>query len=248
MDRNYLEARLRQLPILGEAGQKALHDARLLVVATSGLGSAAFLVAALLGFGRIEGLDPDLLETVNLHRFVLGGVKDRGRWKSEVCAERTAEMDPTIQVSTIVDRLESPRGVEALTRADAVTVCAYVNEPRAFANDRCVRLRKPLLDIGSGARLVDGKLRTMGCRASLHMPGHACLRCIYLDDEPMPQSHVSWLPVNLLAVALGVDELVAYLTGYRPVRANHFVFDALTGRLDAMMVESRPDCPHCSSG
>jgi molybdopterin/thiamine biosynthesis adenylyltransferase len=246
MDRDYLKARTRQLAFLKRKGQRVLHGSTLLVVGSSGAGSPAILVGALAGFGEILAVDPEPLKPPNLHRFVLGGVKDLDRWKSKICARRMGEMDPTVRVSAVVDRLESSRGVEALTRADAVAVCTDVNEPRTFANDRCVRLRKPLLDVGSGAHLVDGELRMMGCRASLYMPGHACLECIYLDAEPMPQSHVSWLPLNLLAVSVGMDALVAYLTGYRPVTANHFVFDALTGRLDAMMVASRPDCPLCA--
>jgi molybdopterin/thiamine biosynthesis adenylyltransferase len=171
-----------------------------------------------------------------------------GRPKAQIATETVGDIDPSIDVSAIVNRVETPEGLKAVCDSEAVILCPDDNQTRVGVHGYCVALGIPLLDIGSGGMLRDGALATFGCRASLFMPGHACLHCVYLDDEPMPHSQISYLPLNLTVVGLGLDMLVAYLTGYRAVRANHVICDFLTGNVDEMMVSSRADCPHCGRG
>ena len=247
MNRQYLARVKRQLPILGTSGQRTIHKSRLCIVGASGNGSPACSAAALIGFGQIDIIDPQLLEPCNCNRFVLGGWKDLGHPKAEICARGIREIDPSIRVSAVVDRVETDEGLQALSKADAVILCVDRNEPRIVVNEYCAELGKPLLDLGCGGVIRDGVLRSFGWRASLFMPGHACLECLFLDQQPMRQSHISYCPLNMQVVGVGLDLLVAYLTGYREVNVNHIVCDVLAGRISGLMVSSRDDCPHCGS-
>jgi adenylyltransferase/sulfurtransferase len=78
------------LPEIGLEGQRALLDARVLLIGAGGLGcpTAQYLAAA--GIGTLGIVDFDVVDASNLHRQVLYGTRDVGRPKVEVASERIA--------------------------------------------------------------------------------------------------------------------------------------------------------------
>ena len=56
------ERYVRQVPLLGEAGQKKLHDTTVFIAGAGGLGSPASLYLAAAGIGSIRICDLDVIE------------------------------------------------------------------------------------------------------------------------------------------------------------------------------------------
>lgn len=115
---------------------------------------------------------------------------------------------------------------------------------RVFLQKQSLELRKPLLDLGSGGLVYDGKLRTLGSRVSLYVPGQACLFCQTLDEDDPGLSHISMVIPNVIAAAIGLNLLLAYLSGYTSVK-NFAFFDALSNSLISMQITSRRGCLYC---
>jgi len=133
------------LPGIGSIGQRRLGNARVLVVGAGGLGSPILLYLAAAGVGTIGIIDPDLVETSNLHRQILHGTDDVGRAKTTSAAESVAAVNPYVRVV---------QHHELLTAGNADRICADYdlvldgtdNFPtRYLVNDICVLQGKPLV-------------------------------------------------------------------------------------------------------
>ncbi|HAE22694.1 MAG TPA: thiamine biosynthesis protein ThiF, partial [Spirochaetaceae bacterium] len=75
---------------LGIEGQKALHNARVLVVGCGGLGGHLIEGLARLGVGYIVAVDPDCFDESNLNRQILCTTENLGKPKADEAARRAA--------------------------------------------------------------------------------------------------------------------------------------------------------------
>ena len=107
----------RQLLIdeLGAAGQQKLADARVAVVSIGGLGSVCSLYLTLAGVGYLRLIDPDTVETHNLHRQILYSFDELHQPKAEVAANLLAKKNPLIKVNAVVEKVDA-LNVESLPR------------------------------------------------------------------------------------------------------------------------------------
>ena len=67
---------------IGEAGQKKLLAAKVLIVGLGGLGSAASYYLAAAGAGHLGLVDPDVVEISNLQRQILHSTQSVGMSKT----------------------------------------------------------------------------------------------------------------------------------------------------------------------
>jgi adenylyltransferase/sulfurtransferase len=93
------------LPEFGEAGQKSLQDARVLIVGVGGLGCPVlqYLVAA--GVGYIGAIDDDRVSISNLHRQPLYSMEDLDLPKARVAVEKMRALNPDITIDAFPFRL-----------------------------------------------------------------------------------------------------------------------------------------------
>ncbi|WP_415545167.1 HesA/MoeB/ThiF family protein [Gluconobacter potus] len=99
---------LRQVGLFpqGEAGQKRLLDAHVLVVGAGGLGATVLPALVGAGCGRITVVDHDHVDESNLHRQTLFRMEDIGRLKVSCVAERLEGLNPDCQIIPVARRLE----------------------------------------------------------------------------------------------------------------------------------------------
>ncbi|HXN76468.1 MAG TPA: ThiF family adenylyltransferase, partial [Gemmatimonadaceae bacterium] len=76
------------LPQVGERGQRALKDSRVLLVGTGGLGSPVALYLAAAGVGTVGLVDFDAVDLSNLHRQILHGSRAVGSSKTDSARDR----------------------------------------------------------------------------------------------------------------------------------------------------------------
>ncbi len=86
---------------MGEAGQRKLLDAKVLVVGCGALGSvvSTYLVAS--GVGEVAIADFDTIDISNLQRQVMYRTEDAGLYKSSVLAERLRSLNPDVKVTDL---------------------------------------------------------------------------------------------------------------------------------------------------
>src|SRR5437763_1132089 len=80
------------LPQVGEAGQRRLRAARVLVVGAGGLGAPVLQYLAAAGVGTIGVVDDDRVEVSNLQRQVLH--EEPGRLKVDSAADALRRVNP----------------------------------------------------------------------------------------------------------------------------------------------------------
>src|SRR5687767_15906627 len=113
-------ARHLVLPEVGEAGQRRLKAARVLLVGAGGLGSPAALYLAAAGVGTIGIVDDDHVDATNLQRQILHGTASIGRSKLESAAERLHDLNPHVTVEHHPVRLTSANALDIVGRYDLV--------------------------------------------------------------------------------------------------------------------------------
>src|SRR3569833_3258982 len=89
------------LPGFGEAAQKLLQQAKILVVGAGGLGCPALQYLVSVGIGIISIADYDTISLSNLHRQILYNPEDAGLKKAEVACERLQKQNLRIKLIPI---------------------------------------------------------------------------------------------------------------------------------------------------
>ena len=113
-------ARHVALPQIGDDGQTRIADATALLIGVGGLGCAAASYLASSGVGQLMLCDFDTVDPTNLGRQILYGPDDIGELKAIVAAERLAIINPEIQITPIIDRLDDDALAEAVGQADVI--------------------------------------------------------------------------------------------------------------------------------
>jgi len=133
------------LPQVGEAGQKALLDAHVLIIGAGGLAAPVlqYLVGA--GIGQITLVDPDCVDESNLHRQTLFGQSSIGRPKVIAATETLQNLNPESRVTPLVETLDPANAKTLVSPADLVLDCADSFAASYILSDTCLGLNTPLV-------------------------------------------------------------------------------------------------------
>jgi len=225
------------LPEIGEAGQRKLAEASVLIVGAGGLGSPTALYLAAAGVGRIGLVDFDRVDVTNLHRQILYGTSSVGMPKLEAARARLEDLNGEIQIETHEARLTSENALEILGGYDIVVDGTDNFATRYLVNDACVILGKPN---------VYGSIFRFDGQASIFaMPDGPCYRCLY-PEPPPPGLVPSCAEGGVLGVLPGVigtiqaTEAIKLITGAGETLAGRLLlFDALRMTFRTMKLPRR---------
>lgn len=164
------------LPEVGERGQLALMDAKVLTIGAGGLGSPALLYLAAAGVGTIGIVDSDVVEVSNLQRQVIHKTERVGMLKAESAQEEINKLNPDVDVVLHPVRIDPSNAEELLAGYDVVVDGCDNFETRYAVNDAAVTLRKPV---------VHGSIFRFEGMASTFVPFEGpCYRCLYPEAPP----------------------------------------------------------------
>ncbi|MBN1458693.1 MAG: HesA/MoeB/ThiF family protein, partial [Armatimonadetes bacterium] len=132
----------RQMMIAGwgEEGQRRLKAARVFVAGAGGLGSPTSMYLAVAGVGHITLCDCDAPELSNLNRQILHNDARIGVNKAESGKLTLTELNPSIEVEAVPERIEADNVDTLVEDADVIVDCMD-NFPTRYVLNECA-LRK----------------------------------------------------------------------------------------------------------
>jgi len=142
-------ARQTVLEEIGAEGQARLGSSRALLVGLGGLGCPAAQYLATSGVGCLVLNDFDRVDESNLPRQVLFAPGDVGRLKVEAAAARLRELNPSVEVEQLAQRLDEPQLTEAVGGVDVVLDGTDNFGTRFAINKACVDAGVALVSGGS---------------------------------------------------------------------------------------------------
>jgi len=133
------------IPAVGEAGQRKLKEARVLVVGAGGLGSPVLMYLTAAGVGTVGIVDSDSVDLSNLQRQVLYNTKDIGLPKAATAAEKLIALNPGVTLNTYPVRLTEENVDEILCGYDLAIDCCDNYPTRYLLSDATARASKPMV-------------------------------------------------------------------------------------------------------
>ena len=233
----------RQLgvPGIGEAGQRRLAAARVVVLGAGGLGFPVLTYLGAAGVGSVVIIDRDVVELSNLNRQCLFTESDLGRPKAEAAARRLEVLNCGVRWEPIEATLDELLAVRLGAGADLAIDCADNWEARAALATAAWRAGVPL--VHGAVAAWEGTVATFAGR------GSPCFRCVY--PERVPEK----APPSVLGAAAGV---VGSLMATEAIRARCgagtrptgelLLLDLERGTFDRAAAPPAPKCPLCGGG
>lgn len=231
------------IPEIGEAGQLALLDARVLLVGAGGLGSPAAFYLAAAGVGHLGLVDSDVVDLSNLQRQILHTHERIGTPKVESARTTLNALNPDIEVETFDLRLSSDNILEVFAGYDIVVDGGDNFPTRYLINDACVHLGLP--NVHGSVYRFEGQVTTF-------LPGKGpCYRCLY-PEPPPPELAPSCQDAGVLGVLPGVMgllqaiEVIKLITGAgRPLVGRLLLFEGLETRFRELKLRRDSGCAMC---
>lgn len=184
------------LPEIGIEGQQKLSDAHALIIGAGGLGSPVALFLAASGVGTITLCDNDSVDLTNLQRQIAHRTTSIGKTKVTSAKETLAEINPEVNVVTLIERADEIRLAELAQQADVVVDCSD-NFPTRYALNRvCHRLKKPL--VSGAATRFDGQVSVFDFRRD----DTPCYECLY--PERMESEETRCAVLGIFAPLVGI--------------------------------------------
>jgi molybdopterin/thiamine biosynthesis adenylyltransferase/rhodanese-related sulfurtransferase len=232
------------IPEIGEAGQRKLLEARVLLLGAGGLGSPTGLYLAAAGVGTLGIVDNDVVDLSNLQRQVIHSSERVGVPKVDSAEQTITALNPDVAVVKYPVRLDSSNIMEIIDGWDVI-VDGLDNFPtRYLLNDASVRLQIPV--VSASILGFDGQL-------SVFKPYEGpCYRCLFREPPPAelaPSCGANGV-LGVLPGTMGLlqaTEVIKLIVGVGdPAIGRLLLYDALAATLMEVKVPRDPDCPICS--
>ncbi len=235
------------LPDFGLTGQRALQSARVLVIGAGGLGSPVLLYLASSGIGHIGIIDPDVVETHNLHRQIVHSESNVGISKVASAASQLRQMRSDLQLTCFEQAFCRENADDLIASYDIVVDCTDRLQTRYLANDVCLQQGKPFV-YGAIYRHEGQVAVFSGPKPGAKSEDGACYRCLFPnepDESQVPNCSLAGVLGPMPGVigclqAMEVIKLAANLG--QPLSGRLIVFDSLTGEQRLFQLQRDPLC------
>jgi len=232
------------IPEIGESGQRALLEAKVLLLGAGGLGSPTALYLAAAGVGTLGIVDNDVVDLSNLQRQVIHNTQRIGMPKVDSAEETIKALNPDVEVVKYQTRIDASNIMEIIAGYDVI-VDGVDNFPtRYLLNDASVRLQIPV--VSASILGFDGQLSVFKPYAG------PCYRCLFPVPPPAelaPSCGANGV-LGVLPGTMGLlqaTEVVKLIVGAgTPAIGRLLLYDALEATMTEVKVRQDPDCPICS--
>lgn len=226
----------------GEVAQSKLAQSHVLVVGAGGLGSPALLYLAASGVGKITLIDDDVVSLSNLHRQILFQEQDIGLNKVTQAAHKLNQLNSTVVINPVVDRLNELNVCGLINQVDLVIDGSDNIQTRYLINGQC---------IDSGVPWIFAAVSGYEVQVSLfgHNPADWCYRCLFAnisdhDADNCAQQGVLG-SVSGMAAMIQVTEAIKYLTGLQTTLCNKMLtYNVLNHQFKVLKYPVQQQCQH----
>jgi len=231
---------------IGGPGQKALKQARVLVIGAGGLGAPVLQYLAAGGVGTIGVIDDDVVDNANLQRQVIHTDARIGLPKVHSAAEAMAALNPFITVRPYHRRLTEAIAEDLFDDYDLVLDGSDNFDTRYLVNRTCARRGIPL--IAAALTQWEGQI-------SLYDPanGTPCYECIF-PDRPAPglvpscaEAGIAGPLPGVIGSMMALEAVKAITDAGEGLRGRLLIHDALYAETRVMAMTPRADCPVCGT-
>lgn len=233
------------IPEIGIEGQKALSEARVLLIGAGGLGCPASIYLAAAGVGHLTIVDDDDIEESNLQRQILYNPDQIGQPKAETARETLTRFNPLISVEAMRIRLDEAGARTLFPDYDVIVDGTDNFSTRYVINDAAVACGKPV--VHGAIYRFNGQVSVFGDK------GHACYRC-FSPEAPPPELAPSCAEGGVLGILPGTiglvmaTEVVKLLLSIGDSLTDRIVhYDALAAKFRELKIQKREDCPVCGN-
>ena len=231
-----------RLPLVGEAGQRKLRDAGVLIVGMGGLGSPAAMYLTAAGVGRLTLADFDRVDESNLQRQIIHAHGDIGELKAVSAADTLRALNPAVEVATLDYSLDFDDFLACAAGVDVMLDCTD-NFPTRFEMNRVsLQTRTPLV---SGAAIRwEGQVTAFDPRT----PASPCYQCMYPDETIESATCAMEGVISPLVGVVGAMqalEAVNILLGRGQLPGVVWLFDAQVMEWQRMQLPKNPECVAC---
>jgi molybdopterin-synthase adenylyltransferase len=229
------------VPGFGEAGQRKLKGASVLISRCGGVGGAVALELAAAGLGRLVLAHAGNLKPSDLNRQILMTHDWVGKPRVACAARRLRELNPRAEIVEVPENLSPANAQRLVGQVDLVVDCAPLFEERFLMNAEAVRQRKPM---------VECAMYDLETRLTTFLPGTTpCLACLSPETPPhWTRQFPVFGAVSGVAGCLGAMEVVKVLTGLgEPLLGKLLVCNlrTMTGRI--LAIKRDPYCRVCGT-
>jgi molybdopterin-synthase adenylyltransferase len=257
----------RQKLLIGEKGQEILRGSKVGVIGVGGGGSMVVQELALLGVGKIIGVDSDILEETNRHRVVGSTPLDveQKQRKISIMERMVKSLNPGVDFLGIQERFPSDESVKQLKECDVIVGSVDTLNARQEIQVFAWRYLIPYVDIGLTIQVGNTKVGTrINGQVYDLIPGAACLWCAqFLTTSRLAtesggrgptyisgsEQRAQVVTFNGVLASAAVTEVLQILTGFasRKRVPNALQFDGALGTLVPVKLERKEECPVCSN-
>ncbi len=229
---------------VGGPGQKAMRDAKVLVVGAGGLGAPVLEYLAAAGVGTIGVIDDDVVENANLQRQVIHLDRNIGMPKVHSAAEAMRAQNPFVTVRPYQRRLDEEIAADLFADYDLILDGTDNFDTRYLVNRTAVALGKPL--IAAALTQWEGQI-------SLYDPAHGtpCYECVFPtapDAALVPSCAEAGVigPLPGVIGAMMAVEALKVITGAGDgLGGRLLIYDALYAQTRTIAIKPRADCAVC---
>ncbi len=229
----------RQTTLIGAEAQNKLRRTKILLVGAGGVGCPAATHLVTAGVGRLTILDPDRVETTNLHRQNLYRPGDEGRPKALLAAERLRRFNPEVEILALEAALDKGNARELIADHDLVLDGTDNFGTRFLCGDVCATLGKTL--VSAAVFRFQGQLATFD----------ACIH--YRDLYPHPpapgtvpdcsQAGTVGAFVSIIGTLQAAEAIKVATQIGENLKGKLLVFDGLNYRNSILTLSPNPENP-----
>ncbi len=225
-------------------GQEKLLAAHALIIGAGGLGSPAAFYLASAGIGTITLVDDDTVDLTNLQRQILHTTERVGQAKVVSGQQTLTEINPTIEIVALKERVSGERLNELVRNASVVLDCSDNFATRHAVNRACVANRVPLV---SGAAIkFDGQISVFDKRDE----NAPCYSCLFPEDQQFEEVNCGTMgvfaPLVGIIGSMQAAEALKVIAGIgEPLKGRLLLLDARTMEWNSIKFARNANCSVC---